>query len=225
VTPPPLVLLHGLGTGAAGWRPQIEAFSPSRSVVAPELYGDPPFRIEAAAARLGALLDDRPVDLCGLSLGALVALRYALDRPHGVRRLVLCAGLARLPRRQRAQVRATAALIRLFPQRTVLGQLAGALPEEHRDAARDAIAHLRPADLSAMMREAAAWDVAEQLPSLRVPALVLCGARDRPNLPLSRDLAERLPDAELRVVPDAGHVANLDNPAGFNAALAAHLEA
>ena len=38
----------------------------------------------------------------------------------------------------------------------------------------------------------------------------------RLNLKLSRELAETLPDARFEVVPAAGHVANLDNPAAFN---------
>ena len=45
-----------------------------------------------------------------------------------------------------------------------------------------------------------------------MPTLVLCGERDRINVRLSRRLAEILPDARFEVVPDAGHVANLDNP-------------
>jgi pimeloyl-ACP methyl ester carboxylesterase len=52
-----------------------------------------------------------------------------------------------------------------------------------------------------------------------MPTLVLCGANDRFNVPLSKALAARLPDARFELVPDAGHVANLDNPEAFNAAL------
>ena len=54
----------------------------------------------------------------------------------------------------------------------------------------------------------------ERLPEM--PTLVLCGERDRVNLKLSRRLAEALPDARFEIVPDAGHVANLDNPQAFN---------
>ena len=49
-----------------------------------------------------------------------------------------------------------------------------------------------------------------------MPTLVLCGERDRINVKLSRRLAETLPDARFEIVPAAGHVANLDNPKGFN---------
>ena len=85
--PPPLVLLHGLGTGPEAWRPQIDALSGSRPVVVPTL--------EAAFEQMDAIAV--PFDLCGLSLGALRALEYVTKRPRRVRRLVVCAGFARLP--------------------------------------------------------------------------------------------------------------------------------
>jgi 3-oxoadipate enol-lactonase len=221
----PLVLLHGLGTGPAGWRPQVEAFSASRVVVAPRLYGRGPLDVDDAAERLDRALAEGAHDVCGLSLGALVALRYALDRPGRVRRLVLCAGLARLSARQRRQVRAVALLMRALPSRLVVRQLVAEVDEAHRDAARDALAGLRSRDLAETMRRAAGWDVRDELPSLATPTLVLCGERDRANLPLSQELAAALPDARFLTVPGAGHVANLDAPAAFNEAVGAFLDA
>src|SRR5207253_9838461 len=76
----PLVLLHGLGTGPEAWAPQVEAFSPDRTVLTPALELDRGFTVEREAARLWAELGGTgAVDLCGLSLGGLVALRMALD--------------------------------------------------------------------------------------------------------------------------------------------------
>ncbi|MDP9285519.1 MAG: hypothetical protein M3P41_11310, partial [Actinomycetota bacterium] len=47
-------------------------------------------------------VDAARFDLCGLSWGALVALRFALEEPARVRRLAVCAGFASLPRALRA---------------------------------------------------------------------------------------------------------------------------
>jgi pimeloyl-ACP methyl ester carboxylesterase len=58
---------------------------------------------------------------------------------------------------------------------------------------------------------------------METPVLVLCGERDERNLPLSRALADALPSGEFQTIPDAGHVANLDNPEAFNAAVAGFL--
>jgi len=72
------------------------------------------------------------------------------------------------------------------------------------------------------MREAAGAQVDPR--RILAPTLVLCGDRDTANLPLARALAEALPDATLRVVEKAGHVANLDNPARFTALLTEFLD-
>jgi 3-oxoadipate enol-lactonase len=91
-----------MGTGPEAWQPQVEAFSSSRRVLTPRLPLDADFLIAAEATRLWRIADSTPLDVCGLSLGALVALRAALDEPGRVRRLVLCAGFSALPRSLRA---------------------------------------------------------------------------------------------------------------------------
>src|SRR5690606_21235349 len=61
-------------------------------------------------------------------------------------------------------------------------------------------------------------DLTDSLPRIAAPTIVLCGSRDRPNLPAARRLAEGIPDAELRLLP-GGHQLHLDAPDGFHAAL------
>jgi len=87
----------------------------------------------------------------------------------------------------------------------------------------------RPAGLAHTLRGviAAGADVARLAPRLagvEVPALVIVGAADRGSRAPSDALAAALPRAELVVVPDAGHVVNLQQPVAFNAALTAFLE-
>lgn len=200
----PLVLLHGLGTGPEAWRPQVEALAGTREVLAPPLPLTPAFTVERAANQLRNALEPNAVDLCGLSLGALVALRAALD-DRRVRRLVLCAGFAALPRRFRLLQAASGAAAAVAPQRT--------LP-----------ARLDRQTLRAVFRVGRVFDVTRELHRLKLPVLVLVGERDRPNRGLSQQLAEQLPDAELRVLPGAGHVANVDAPEAFTEALREFLD-
>ena len=200
----PLVLLHGLGTGPEAWRPQVEALSSTREVLAPPLGLSPGFTVEDAAARLWQSLDGE-VDVCGLSLGALIALRAALDQPSRVRRLVLCAGFASLPRRFKLLQSVLGAAVAVAPGRT--------LP-----------AGLDRQTVRAVFRAGRSFDVSGESDRLTMPVLVLVGEHDRPNLRLSHDLAERLPDAELRIVPGAGHVANAHAPDAFNDALREFLD-
>jgi 3-oxoadipate enol-lactonase len=188
-----LVFLHGIGTGPEAWQPQLEAFGGERSVDAPRV----PLDLDRACAVLDDLEEAEVLDLCGLSWGALVALRYGLDRPERVQSLTLVAGFASLPWHLRAFQYAVSAAVRVLPR--------------------------APHELARPMREGARFDARRRLDSLRAPTLVLCGARDRLNLPLSRALARAVPHARFEVVPDAGHVANVDNPAAFNRLLAEFL--
>ncbi len=192
-----LVLLHGLGTGPSGWRPQLETFP---NAVAPRL-DDAHETMDGMAA---------PFDLCGLSLGALIALRYAGEHPDRIRRLVVCAGFLRLPVHLRVLQRGMAVAVGALPDSRVRKGLVSGLPEEHRAVALEEI---DASKAKQVMREGASFRL-ERLPPM--PTLVLCGERDRINVKLSRRLAEALPDARFEIVPAAGHVANLDNPEEFN---------
>ena len=177
--------------------------------------------LRAAIDEVAALVDARaPVDLCGLSLGAIVALHVAADCK--VRRLVVCAAADRLPRTVQRRIRALAAVIGFAPGRLVKRQLVAALPEPHRSDALTEIALLRPRQVSRLLREAAASEA--ELREIGAPTLVLCGERDKANHPQAHALAEALPKATLKLVPNAGHVANLDNPYAFTRVLREFLE-
>jgi 3-oxoadipate enol-lactonase len=159
-----------------------------------------------------------PVHLCGLSLGALAALAVASSQHGDVQRLAVCAGFERLPATLRLRVRAVALVAGLVPKGVLHRQLVADVPAPYRSRALDEIASLGSRRLSRLMREAAGFEVEAE--RITAPVLVLCGARDEANRPLASALAEALPDANLELVPDAGHVANLDNPASFTGLLA-----
>jgi 3-oxoadipate enol-lactonase len=208
-----LVLLHGIGTGPGAWGPQLEALGDD--VRALDLV--PAYRhgFEAAVEEAVDLIVQGD-EVCGLSLGGLVALRVAQRVDVG--RLVVCAAFDRLPAGLRLQTRAIALAARFMPRGLLHRQLVAELPEPHRTTALEEIAPLRPAELSRLMRQAAGSVVDAR--SISAPAIVACGEHDQANLPLARTLAENLPKARLELVPEAGHVANLDNPAAFSALLA-----
>ncbi|WP_163572336.1 alpha/beta fold hydrolase [Fodinicola feengrottensis] len=121
-TNPTLVLLPGLGLGPDLWEPHLDALTKNFRVVAPELpgfgsfSGRGPFRFDDAASFVADLIgDDRGAAfVCGLSLGALVALQLTVDHPGRVRGLVLASGIARPnPRRRTNSRRPSCTLCRL----------------------------------------------------------------------------------------------------------------
>jgi pimeloyl-ACP methyl ester carboxylesterase len=100
---PVVVLVHGLGGFAASWQPTIDALAGQATLLAPDLPGfgrsaKPPTRygLDFFAAALDGFLEAlgaRPTALVGHSLGAGVALAWALRRPGRVDRLALLGGL------------------------------------------------------------------------------------------------------------------------------------
>ena len=202
-----LALLHGLGTGPEAWRPQLDELGPERTVLAPQLQLDGGFSVEREAGGLLRDLPPEPLDLCGLSLGALVALRMALDDPARVRRLAVCAGFASLPLRFRLLQGAVGTIAALVPARA-RGELGG----------------LDRSAIRAVFRAGRRFDVSAELGRLTMPVLVLVGERDRANSGLSQALAAAVPCGRLEIVPGAGHVANADAPEAFTAALRSFLD-
>lgn len=58
--------------------------------------------------------------------------------------------------------------------------------------------------------------VIESLPNITKPSLVLVGADDTPFLAAAEYMAKKIPDAEKLVIPEAGHLSNIDQPDLFN---------
>jgi len=229
---PPLLLSHGFSASAAMWRPNVAALAAHRKVITWDLRGhgrsdspdDPAqYRHAACVADMAALLDAAGTERAvvgGLSLGGFLSLAFALDRPEQVEALVLCdtgPGFRSDQARQRWNDRALATAARL--ERDGLAALGGApgSPDYgHRSARGLALA-------SRGMLAQQDGRVIEGLASVNVPALVLVGERDEPFLAAAGYIAAKIPGAVQVVIPDAGHVSNVDQPDQFNQSVLAFL--
>jgi pimeloyl-ACP methyl ester carboxylesterase len=228
-----VVLLHGLGSSAADWEPQIAALAPHHRVIAFDLPGHGrtsksstsiPAMAAAVAATL-ATIDSRPAHVIGLSLGGCVAQALTLRSPAQVRSLVLVNTFARLtPAGPRAAVRMLVRLALLVagPMPLVGAYVARGLfpkPEQAVVRARtaDRLARTSRAAYLAAVTATARFDGRRELGRIRCPALVVAGDRDT-TIPLAAKeaLARGIPGARLVVVRDSGHVSNWDQPEAFN---------
>ncbi len=223
-----ILLLHGMGTGASAWQPQLDALSEEYFVLAPFLPGygpNPgPFTMLSAREQIASMLDEStksPAHVCGLSLGALVALDVAHSYPHLVRSLVLSAGFVALSEEHKAPRQASVDIIRNYDpaafRKDVLPGLVRDVPKAHKDQALREIDGLTQADLAYLF--SFEFDARDWVGEISVPTLVLCGDEDPVNLSLSRELAESLPQAAVEVIRGAGHIANLDAPRAFTTAI------
>jgi 3-oxoadipate enol-lactonase len=223
-TQPTMVLIHGLGVGAWMWRPQLSLFGEGYHTLAPDLPGfsqadsKVPFSMERAAQSILDLIRTSgkgPAHICGLSLGAVVALQAYQTEPEMVASLILSGGQVHPGR---ARMAAQRAIVRLLPERTIAGSMLPEVRTRHPELQADARAfadQLSKRGILTAMRALGRSDFRPLLPGIGVPTLVLCGADDRANLPASRLMAAAIPHAELQIIPGVGHLWNLEKPGLF----------
>lgn len=242
----PLLWIHGYPLSGLLWEFQITDLADIARQITPDLRGHgrtpptpPPYGMATFADDCIRLLDhvglEGPVVIGGLSMGGYVAMEIGRRHPERVAGLILAATRAGADsaeaRAARDQAAATAA------ERGVEPVVDAMLPKLLAPGAAAA----QP-DLAAFVREmmletsvegmvgalAAMRDRPDSTPDLAgfdVPALVLHGAEDQ-LIPVAEAelLAEGLPDAELMIIPGAGHLPNLEQPDVFNDAVRGYLE-
>lgn len=236
---PPVLLLHSALSDSREWRRQLEALGHEFTVVAWDAPGcggsfDPPSDFTAAdfadqVAGLTRALDLGKVHLVGLSFGAVLALEVYRRHPAMVSSLVLASGYAgwagSLPPEEVAQrARRALAEAQRPPREWVEGYLpgffAGEVPRRLLDEVRAIMLDTRPASMRAMVHALAHADLRDVAPGIAVPTLLLHGEKDaRAPRSVADDLQSRIPGSRLVVLPDVGHVCNLEAPAAFNAAV------
>jgi pimeloyl-ACP methyl ester carboxylesterase len=234
---PPLLLCHGFGGSARNFRMQARVLEAQFRVTLFDLRGHArsPAPEGAAAYRLEALLGDvselveaagAPVILGGLSLGAKLALDYALDEPEQVRALLLASypNSGEDPKR-RAWALGFADAIEtrglddagaefVWGERSRFDPKGAAL-------IRQGFLEHSPHALAHILREVLATlpspsTLSPRLRALSIPTCIIAGSDDPESLGPCRELAALLPRAEFHEVAGAGHVVNLAKPAQFN---------
>ncbi len=233
---PPLVLLHGyVGDGPTTWRRQLDGLSDEFTVVAWDAPGvggssDPPesFGMVGYSDCLAGFVDglrlERP-HVAGLSFGGALALEFYRRHSAVPRTLILASAYAgwggSLPA-DVAEQRLQQALVLadLSPEEFVGALLPTMFSEgtaaETVEAFGASMRAFHPVGFRAMAR-ASAEDLRDVLPEITVPTLLVYGDKDvRAPLTVAEDLKTAISGSTLVVLPDAGHLCNIEAPDEFN---------
>jgi pimeloyl-ACP methyl ester carboxylesterase len=244
---PVVVLAHGFGGSARNFGPQMRALKDRYRVVRYDARGHARSEAPAdpAAYTPATFVDDmrRVLDEVGattavaggLSMGAGVALRFALAHPDRVRGLALCAFPAGADDPEGFAGKAlpfAATIERAGLEAAGHDYVWGPKTKLDRNAVnfvRHGFLEHPPHGLALTLRGVIAAQpsvdaMRADLARVRCPALIVVGSEDGPSLRASRALATIVPQARLVVIPGAGHVVNLQKPDEVSAAMREFLD-
>ena len=139
-----------------------------------------------------------PLNFCGLSLGAVLALNYAIDFPQKVSSLILIAPQYNMPKF-------------LLKVQNVLFKF---MPES-----RFKDIGLKKKDFITLTNSMMDMDFTSSLNKVNSPVVVICGEKDNVNKKAAIKLARELPDAKFSTIDNSGHEVNVDNPQGLAKAM------
>lgn len=229
----PILFLHGVGSDKKVWRPQLTHFGQSRRAIALDYpgYGESDFlagasRDDFARAALAAMdaLGVGSAHVCGLSLGGVIAIAMHALAANRCASLILADTFASHPDgagiHERSVAATQAMTMRTLAEARVDILIGSAATAALRSEVVETMAAIDPK--SYRIGAEAVWLAAqeERAAAIQVPALVLCGEEDRITPPgLSTQLAAIIPGAQVQIIADAGHLANAEQPAAFNAAI------
>jgi pimeloyl-ACP methyl ester carboxylesterase len=235
---PPLVLVHGAAEDGRVWQPQLAALADEFTVVAWDEPGaggssDLPagFGLADYARCLAVLIDAiglGPAHVAGLSWGGTVAQELYRDHAELVATMIFVdtyAGWKGSLPEEEVDARVAGVLKTLQGSEeefdpTFPGLFAGDPPAEFLPLLEEMAAAVRPDSLRNLLLVMANADLRDVLPRIAVPTLLIWGELDvRSPLSVAQEFAQAIPDAQLVVIPDAGHISNLERPRPFNDAV------
>jgi 3-oxoadipate enol-lactonase len=241
----PLVFLHGIGGAARAWRGQLEAFSDRYRTIAWDMpgYGGSALIPATSIAALADALQDflrqagatKPV-LVGHSIGGMIVQQLLVKRPDIAGAVVLAQTSPAFGKPdgdwQRSFIEARLGpldrgetMVSLAP--SLVTELVGDNPDASgMHIARECMAAVPQATYRATMLALLGFDQRNALKNIAVPTLVLSGSRDNnAPAPMMAKMASYIPSATYVELEGVGHLANLERPGAFNAALDRFLKA
>lgn len=197
------IFLHGMGQNASSWDETISFLPNTTEIVCPELSD---FFSEGNcyySKMYTAFCDycnnfSEPLNLCGLSLGAVLALNYAIDYPQRVKSLILIAPQYDMPK---FLLKVQNVLFKFMPE------------SQFKDIG------LTKKDFITLTNSMANMDFTSGLEKVSCPVLVLCGEKDNVNKKAAVKVAEKLSKARFSTIENSGYEVNIDNPNGLAKAM------
>jgi pimeloyl-ACP methyl ester carboxylesterase len=243
----PVLLIHGYPLSRKLWTPQLEGLADDASLIAPDLRGhgestsaSGPYKMDLLAQDCHDLLDAlgvrTPVVLCGLSMGGYVAFAFYRLFRERVAGMILAATRSGADSDQgRASRDAAANQAREGGPESIAASMLPKMMAPQTYKSKPELVEMVREMMAATSLEGILGDLmgmksrpdsTPTLSKIDVPTLILHGAQDQ-ILPLAdaQAMEQGIPDARLEIIPEAGHLLNLEKPNRFNRAVLTYLKA
>ena len=190
------IFVHGSGHKATSWEKTISYMTNNEDIVCPNLSSI----LEGKEASYEHLYSsfvkycnecDGQIHLCGLSLGGILALNFALDFPQKVKTLVLIGTPYKVPK---VAFSFQNIIFRFLPK-SIFETMA--FDKKNTFALGDTMKNL---------------DFSDRVKNIKCPTLILCGKKDSANMKSADYLSQSIRSAELKIIENTGHVVNEENP-------------
>lgn len=188
--------LHGLGQKPDSWNRTIKETKVSSSSISLSLAEmsegkDVTYKELYSAFSEVCDKEDEEIVLCGLSLGAVLALNYAIDHPDKTKALVLIAAQYKMPEKL---LKFQNVLFRLMPN-SMFKQIG-----------------FKKADVISLCGTMAKLDFTDSLHNVSCPVLIVCGEKDNANKKASKELTRYLSKSFFYELLKTGHEVNIEAP-------------
>lgn len=187
------IFLHGLGQSSSNWKKTISYMENSENTFCPDLYNlihdtEPYYNnlYEKFVDYCNSL--NEPLDLCGLSLGSILSLNYAIEYPEKVNSLILIAPQYKMP-------------VKLLKIQNLIFQFMPKSMFKQTGFDKNSFIQL----CKSMMK----LDFNNFV--ISCPTLIICGEKDKANKKSSYELSKKI-NSQLIILENSSHEVNIDSP-------------
>jgi len=233
-----VLMLHGF-TGSHETMQELSNLLPY-NCVAPDLIGHgrspcpielTPYHMKEMVKQLDSVIEiylRKPLDLLGYSMGARLALTYAMDRQETLNSLVLIGGTAGIENDQDRQLRSTQdsriaaeiedhgleQFVHYWENRPIF-ESQKSLSLEKQEKIRSIRLSHRSHGLANHLRMAGTGvmdSLWHKLHEIKIPVLLIVGEKDQKFIEIAKSMESKIPNSEIKIIADAGHAVHYEQP-------------
>mgnify|MGYP001624029432 CR=1 FL=1 len=190
------IFIHGSGHKGTSWSETISYMKDNKDILCPDLSSildgkeASYYNLYSAFSEYCNKIDGK-INLCGISLGGILALNYTLDFPDRVQSLVLIGTPHKVPK---IMFSIQNVIFKFLPQ-SIFDNMA-----------------FNKKDTFILGKSMKKLDFSNKVQKIKCPTLIVCGEKDSANIKSAYYLSENIKNAKLKIIENTGHVVNEEKP-------------